>query len=483
MKPAGYHVIDANAETLEADQPRRSWPVSYQSVGVIVMTCDVLTILICGVACGATYNLGVFGTPGEITQYLGSAAVVAAFYVSAMKGHGMYSSAELLALKTQIGSVTTAWLGVFLFLFGAVFALKIGDHFSRGGTFSFVIVGLGSLITQRTLYRALLRHGLDGHKFAGRNAILITEQIPVIRKQLVRMLLKYGFRLDRQFVIPHDLSQQGELIADIVAYLRASDIEEVIVSVDLKRWEELERLFSSLRRLPLPVSLIPAGASSDILRRPSHMIGDAVCIELQREPLDAFERVVKRFLDVLIAVAGLILLLPLLMIAAALIKFDSPGPVLFRQRRCGFNGREFSIFKFRTMSCMEDGASISQAVQQDARTTRLGRWLRRASIDELPQLLNVLNGSMSLVGPRPHAVAHNNQFAMAVSNYAFRHHVKPGLTGWAQVNGCRGPTPTIEDVQRRVQFDLWYIDNWSLRLDFVIIIRTFLEIMRARNAY
>jgi putative colanic acid biosynthesis UDP-glucose lipid carrier transferase len=135
------------------------------------------------------------------------------------------------------------------------------------------------------------------------------------------------------------------------------------------------------------------------------------------------------------------------------------------------------------MSVLEDGPTVCQAEESDIRVTRLGKWLRRTSIDELPQLLNVLNGTMSLVGPRPHALAHDNHFDKVVSNYAFRHHVKPGLTGWAQVNGLRGPTPTVADIQRRVQFDLWYIDNFSLRLDLLIIVKTIAEVMRSRNAY
>jgi lipopolysaccharide/colanic/teichoic acid biosynthesis glycosyltransferase len=166
-----------------------------------------------------------------------------------------------------------------------------------------------------------------------------------------------------------------------------------------------------------------------------------------------------------------------------LIKLDSPGPILFRQKRCGFNGRHYYVWKFRTMSVLEDGPSVNQAEQSDYRVTSVGKLLRRASIDELPQLLNVLEGTMSLVGPRPHAVAHDNRFNQVMRNYAFRHHVKPGLTGWAQVHGHRGPTPTIAHIRRRVECDLWYIDNWSLRLDVEIIGRTIFEVMRGRNAY
>jgi putative colanic acid biosynthesis UDP-glucose lipid carrier transferase len=170
-------------------------------------------------------------------------------------------------------------------------------------------------------------------------------------------------------------------------------------------------------------------------------------------------------------------------LTAAAIKLDSPGPVIFRQRRCGFNGRLFSILKFRTMTVMDDGPTIIPAKQNDTRVTRIGSWLRRTSIDELPQLLNVLLGTMSIVGPRPHAMAHDVQFNNLVSNYAFRQHVKPGLTGWAQVNGCRGELRTLPDIERRIAYDLWYIDNWNFLIDFKIMFMTIIETMRGNNAY
>ena len=168
---------------------------------------------------------------------------------------------------------------------------------------------------------------------------------------------------------------------------------------------------------------------------------------------------------------------------AIAIKLDSPGPVIFRQRRCGFNGRLFEIFKFRTMIVLEDGNRVVQAKRNDTRITKLGAFLRRTSIDELPQLFNVLRGDMSIIGPRPHALAHDDEFMRVVANYAFRHHVKPGITGWAQVNGCRGETKTLGDIERRLELDLYYIDNWTLALDFKIIFMTVIEIIRGENAY
>jgi len=171
---------------------------------------------------------------------------------------------------------------------------------------------------------------------------------------------------------------------------------------------------------------------------------------------------------------------PLFLMAAIAIKLDSDGPIIFRQRRNGFNAKEFVIFKFRTMTVVEDGAAITQACRGDHRATRVGKFLRRSSIDELPQLLNVLKGDMSLVGPRPHAIAHDKEYKGHIADYGFRHHIKPGITGWAQVNGLRGETRSLEKMTERVKLDLWYINNWSLGFDINILARTCFEVLRDR---
>jgi len=179
----------------------------------------------------------------------------------------------------------------------------------------------------------------------------------------------------------------------------------------------------------------------------------------------------------------LVALAPLFAAVAILIKLESAGPLIFHQHRKGFNGQEFTIFKFRTMKVLENGRVIPQARRNDTRVTRIGRILRATSIDELPQLINVLRGHMSLVGPRPHAVAHDDGYIKLIANYAYRQHVKPGLTGWAQVNGLRGETSRIELMERRVNCDLWYIRNWSFWLDLKILVLTCFELVRGRNAY
>jgi exopolysaccharide biosynthesis polyprenyl glycosylphosphotransferase len=205
--------------------------------------------------------------------------------------------------------------------------------------------------------------------------------------------------------------------------------------------------------------------------------------ELRPAAVEAFELSIKRVIDIVIAIIALIVLIPLLALVAIVIRLDSPGPVIFRQTRHGLNGKPFQILKFRTMTVLEDGHTVKQAARFDKRVTRVGLWLRRSSIDELPQLINVLRGEMSIVGPRPHAAAHDYYYDRVIPNYRLRQRMKPGITGHAQVKGFRGETPTVEAMQRRVELDLWYIGNWSVYLDFAIMARTVIEVCRGHNAY
>jgi putative colanic acid biosynthesis UDP-glucose lipid carrier transferase len=191
---------------------------------------------------------------------------------------------------------------------------------------------------------------------------------------------------------------------------------------------------------------------------------------------------IKRLLDVVLAGLLVVLLSPLLALVSMAVALESSGPVLFCQKRTGLNGKTFPIFKFRSMHVMEDGADVQQAVLGDARVTRVGRIIRKFSLDELPQLINVLAGDMSLVGPRPHAVAHDIEYGAAISNYAVRFQVKPGITGWAQVNGARGATPTTDAMRTRVNLDAWYVEHAGLALDLMILARTPLAVLRTRNA-
>jgi undecaprenyl-phosphate galactose phosphotransferase/putative colanic acid biosynthesis UDP-glucose lipid carrier transferase len=238
-----------------------------------------------------------------------------------------------------------------------------------------------------------------------------------------------------------------------------------------------------LKALPVAVRLLPDIRVRTLTSYASSARQRVLAIEIQRAPLSGAERSVKRLMDVVIASLALLFFAPVMLLTAIAIKLDSSGPVIFKQSRKGFNGKRFVMFKFRTMTVQENGDSVVQATRADPRVTSIGALLRSASIDELPQLVNVLIGDMSLIGPRPHALAHDTYFEKLLGEYAFRHHVKPGMTGWAQCNGARGATPTIDHISERVKLDLWYINNWSLWLDVQILIKTFFEVLRKRNAY
>jgi putative colanic acid biosynthesis UDP-glucose lipid carrier transferase len=297
-----------------------------------------------------------------------------------------------------------------------------------------------------------------------------------------RDLERHGFKIENIFYLAADISPK-ELIERAIAFARGSEIKEIFVAADLQRWSAIRDLIQRLCDLPLPLTLLPDENIATLFQRTSRRFGSSVGIEFQRAPLSLSERIAKRALDLTMALIGIVLLTPMFLIIALAIKLDSPGPALFMQTRHGFNSKKFKIFKFRTMTVLDDGATIKQAVRGDARVTNIGAWLRKTSIDELPQLVNVLRGEMSIVGPRPHAAAHDDYYEELIGRYAFRHHMKPGITGWAQVNGCRGETPTLQRMKDRVDYDTWYVDNWSVLLDLKIIFGTALELVRGRNAY
>ena len=234
------------------------------------------------------------------------------------------------------------------------------------------------------------------------------------------------------------------------------------------------------------VSKMPAMPAHDALAGVFTVAEDAFAPSNVNVPAvadDAIYTSLKRAMDLAVATTALILLAPVMALVALLIKLDSKGPSLFRQTRLGLDGRPFAILKFRTMTVMEDGEYIRQASRDDDRITRVGRFLRASSLDEVPQLLNVIRGEMSVIGPRPHARAHDEMYGALIDCYALRQNMKPGITGWAQVNGLRGETPTVDAMRARVDYDLWYVNNANVALDIEILLRTVVEVFRRRNAF
>jgi exopolysaccharide biosynthesis polyprenyl glycosylphosphotransferase len=309
---------------------------------------------------------------------------------------------------------------------------------------------------------------------------------------MLEPLSQDGVRIVRTFKFPRDqsISNRGgftdagwNTVRDIVGECRTARADEVLLVPGEGQLQGTIDLMPFFSQLPASIHVIPRSVLNMFGTARPGKLGTSATIQLVRRPLSTFDLLVKRAFDLVVALAGLILLSPMLLIVAAAIKLDGTGPILFRQTRHGYNNGSIRVFKFRTMNVVEDGKFFKQAQQADPRVTTFGRILRRTNIDELPQLLNVLLGEMSIVGPRPHPVALNERYQHRLTPFMRRHNIKPGITGWAQVNGCRGETDTVEKMQRRLEFDLYYIDNWSLIFDIQIILLTFLSKKAYTNAY
>lgn len=270
----------------------------------------------------------------------------------------------------------------------------------------------------------------------------------------------------------------------LIKMTRRADIDEVWIALPLKEEELIQNIAEQLIQASITVRYVPDFLGLSLRRHTMSEISGFPLINLYSTPMEGERRWLKALEDRGLAVIFLILALPIMLLIAASIKLTSPGPIFFCQKRHGWNGKEFNVYKFRSMVChAEKTGYISQATRQDQRVTRIGRFLRRTSLDEIPQLLNVLQGHMSIVGPRPHAVAHNEHYKNLVTTYMQRFRMKPGITGWAQVNGYRGETDTLEKMQRRVEFDVYYIENWTLTFDLYIIALTLWRGFLHHNAY
>jgi Undecaprenyl-phosphate glucose phosphotransferase len=477
-----------SVSAIGAERPHRlsCWPIAYTAIETIVCALDILLIVAASIAGGSIYSRLFHQGDIDLVRHIATAAVVCAVFVPLFRNRGLYDPSSLVNWSLQTRKIVVLWIVTLLIFASATFALKIGPDFSRGAVLTFGVAGLAVLLAHHALWRTIIETSLRNGTLRGRESILLCMyDFPGgtgVAQNHARDLECHGFKIENVFYLAADVSPK-DLIERAIAFARGSEIKEIFVAADLQRWSTIRDLIQRLCDLPLPLTLLPDENIATLFQRTSRRFGSTVGIEFQRAPLSLSERIAKRALDLAISVSGIVFLTPMFLTIALAIKLDSRGPALFMQTRHGFNSKRFKIFKFRTMTSLDDGATIKQAVRGDTRVTRLGAWLRKTSIDELPQLFNVLKGEMSIVGPRPHAAAHDHYFADLISCYAFRHHMKPGITGWAQVNGCRGETPTLQCMKERVDYDIWYVDNWSVLLDLKIILRTVLELIRGRNAY
>jgi len=271
-------------------------------------------------------------------------------------------------------------------------------------------------------------------------------------------------------------------IGEVCRFSKEQRIDVVYIALPLSCQRRTAELLAQLQDTTVSVYFVPDASLFGPLRPRVEILGGKPVVQVCETPFRGPSAFIKRAEDLVLGALILLACLPLLLLIAAAVKIDSPGAIIFRQRRHGLDGREIVVYKFRTMSVLEDGPELRQAQSADPRVTRVGALLRRYSLDELPQLVNVLQGTMSLVGPRPHALAHTEQYRKLVSGYMIRHKVRPGITGWAQVNGLRGETDTLEKMAARVEHDLAYLSDWSLALDLSILFRTAACVIRGENA-
>lgn len=455
--------------------------IPFEAIEPLFALVDVLVIVLAGALGGMGYQYVVTGSVDDAGVYAGLGLLASLAYVVAAHCFGLYQIGQLLERQPDYGRVWIGWSLAILVLAVILFLSKSGAHASRGSIVClFVLGGIGLAVSRRAAKRRL-RVALMTGAIRGGRAIVIGSTGELSQFSQRDLLVRFGLDEVARVALPGGASDAD--FGAVVERVREARAEEIILALSWSQPQDVEELLARLRAIPLPVRLLPDRAVSTVLCRQHPALQRSYLVELQRTPLSSLERLSKRLLDVTVAAVSLLLLLPLLVVAAVAIKLESRGPVIFRQRRHGFNGQSFVIYKLRSMKVLEDGAAVVQARQDDPRATRVGRFLRASSIDELPQLFNVLQGHMSIVGPRPHALIHDHEYGRMIANYAFRHHVKPGITGWAQVHGYRGGTPRLELMERRIALDLWYIENWSLALDIGIIMRTFFELIRPRNAY
>jgi putative colanic acid biosysnthesis UDP-glucose lipid carrier transferase len=387
------------------------------------------------------------------------------------------------------GAVLTDWITVVCVLLFVAFVTKTSDLYSRKLLLTWFVVTPFALHGAQEIARQLLNRFVSATVMARTKVIVgLNEMGGELAREIAedpcRGVMK-GFFDDRDdgrltLAPGHEILGGVE---DVARYVKQNAIHVVYITLPMTRDPRIVRMLGQLRDTTASVYFVPSTLPFDMIQARVDRIGSVPVIAVCETPFYGINGVLKRATDLFITGVIMAAIWPLMAAIAIGIKVTSRGPVLFRQRRYGLDGKEIVVYKFRTMKVCEDGGHITQARENDPRVTAFGAFLRRSSLDELPQFINVLMGSMSIVGPRPHAVAHNEQYRALINGYMVRHKVRPGITGWAQVNGFRGETETVEKMKQRVECDLDYLNHWSLSLDLWIVLKTVLVMVKDKKAY
>ncbi len=409
-----------------------------------------------------------------------AATAVAAFLVLAELSR-LHASWRLRSMDEEFKTAMLVWAGTCAALIMVAFLFKVSATYSRVATLMWFLITPLFLIYSRLAVRLLLRWL---RKSGSNTRTVAIAGLSPIAEAIVSHLAEsasFGVKLQgvyddrtsaREDADPVTALPRAGSLQEMVEQARSGALDYVFIALPMRAEKRIVELTNQLADTTASVYVIPDLFIFDLMRARWTMLGTLPMVSVYESPFDGLNGALKRAEDLVLGSLFLtVAALPMLAIAVA-VKLTSRGSVFFKQKRYGLNGRVVEVLKFRTMTSSDDGADVPQARRDDGRVTALGRLLRSTSLDELPQLFNVLAGQMSLVGPRPHAVAHNEQYRRLVHGYMLRHKIKPGITGWAQVNGSRGEVNTRQKAARRVRLDLWYIGNWSLALDVQILLRT-----------
>jgi Undecaprenyl-phosphate glucose phosphotransferase len=466
-----------------------------RSVPVLALLAEFALVAAASFGAGLAYHSYALGHLPSAEFYFGATLLLASMLVVPCGLARDYAVTRLLERKVQLRSVFLHWNTAYLLFAFVLFISHATEFYSRGSFITQYGAGLTAAVGLRLLLARLLAHCLRRGVLGGKRVVVVGE--PASVAHVARQLRIEGRGLDVLGMVrlpvgieragsrdPGDLLRDvREAAAAVEDIARKVALDHVVISMPWAEERRVRALVECLASVPASIHLAPDAKSVWTHLLSPSSVGPLPTMRLARAPLSLRDRILKRIFDLVVGAALLLICLPLFLVVGLCIKLDSKGPVFFRQRRHGFNQAEFRIFKFRTMTTLDDGAVIRQATRNDDRITKVGRFLRKTNIDELPQLLNVLTGEMSLVGPRPHALAHNTEYAEKIRLYAKRHNVKPGITGLSQVKGFRGETECIDKMLKRVENDLSYIDSWSIFLDIKIMLLTIFSRNSFRNAY
>jgi Undecaprenyl-phosphate glucose phosphotransferase len=470
---------------------RHRWVLGEVGFPLAAALVTALAIVLLCVATGAAYHLFAYGDVGRVRNFLAIGMLVAFLHILPFAFRNELGIERFLSSRPPTGRVVMMWTWAFFALSVVAFLTKTTATFSRGWLVLFYVLGGGTLVALEFVMRAAARAALGAGRIARLRLMLIGTPEEIERFNAAHAGMRSTVEVVNVFAVP---PMQPELERDAhesvlcdhlqraVVSARAHEVDSIILLSDWSRTGFVDACVAAFSLLPVSIHLDAGRLAERFSGIRIDRVGPVAAFALTNPPRGPLQTLAKRAFDLVTAACALALLGSVFVIIALLIKWDSRGPVFFRQRRLGYNQREFRIYKFRSMTSQDDGERVRQASSNDPRITRIGRILRRYNFDELPQLINVLKGEMSIVGPRPHAVAHDRLFEKRIDMYPRRLNVRPGITGWAQVHGLRGETDTDDKMAARVEHDLYYIDNWSIWLDIYIVVLTLVSPSAYRNA-